>query len=73
MDPVGFCPWLLRAQRFADLLYKVTEYYALEWDRVLRWDDPDLAIDWPLLWSDHPLLSARDGRGISLVEAVLFD
>ena len=48
----------------ADVLYKTTEYYAPEHERCLRWDDPTLAIEWPL--AQAPLLSAKDRAGLAL-------
>ena len=71
--PPGFAHGFYVLSDWADLLYKVTEPYAPEWDRVLRWDDPDLGIEWPLLGGASPVLSAKDARGKSLVEAELFD
>jgi len=44
----------------ADLLYKCTTYYEPTEDRALRWNDPDLNIDWPLLEGGPPILSAKD-------------
>jgi dTDP-4-dehydrorhamnose 3,5-epimerase len=71
--PPGFAHGFYVLSDWADLLYKVTEPYAPEWDRVLRWDDPEIGIEWPLLGGASPLLSAKDAQGKSLVEAELFD
>jgi dTDP-4-dehydrorhamnose 3,5-epimerase len=38
----------------------------------LRWDDPDIAIDWPLAAGKVPVLSDKDGNGLSLHEAPLY-
>ena len=43
----------------ADFLYKTTDYYAPECEGSVRWDDPELAIDWPLQ-GDAPTLSGKD-------------
>jgi len=55
----------------ADLCYKCTEYYHPEDDYSLLWNDPDVAIEWPLL-SSEPLLSAKDAEGKLLGEIPLF-
>ncbi|MBI5014317.1 MAG: dTDP-4-dehydrorhamnose 3,5-epimerase [Deltaproteobacteria bacterium] len=51
----GFC--VLSEE--ADFLYKCTDFYAPEGDRGVRWNDPDLGIDWPL---ESPILSEKDAR-----------
>jgi len=71
--PPGFAHGFYVLSDWADLLYKVTEYYAPEWDRVLRWDDPEIGIEWPLLRGASPRLSTKDAQGIALAKAELFD
>ena len=56
--PPGFAHGFLVTSESADFLYKTTNYYAPENERCIRWNDPDLAIDWPSNMS--PLLSSRD-------------
>lgn len=58
--PPGFAHGFYVLSESADLLYKCTDYYAPAHDRTLRWDDPDLAITWPLLHGCPPILSAKD-------------
>ena len=60
--PPGFAHGFLVLSGSADVLYKVTEGYAPEAEGGLAWDDPDLAIDWPLGPGQAPTLSARDTR-----------
>ncbi|HWT28072.1 MAG TPA: dTDP-4-dehydrorhamnose 3,5-epimerase, partial [Methylophilaceae bacterium] len=55
----------------AEFLYKTTDFYAPEHERCLRWDDPALAIEWPL--QGAPILSAKDAQGQTLDMAELFD
>ncbi|HWU81857.1 MAG TPA: dTDP-4-dehydrorhamnose 3,5-epimerase family protein, partial [Methylophilaceae bacterium] len=55
----------------AEFLYKTTDFYAPEHERCLRWDDPALAIEWPL--QGTPILSAKDEQGQRLDVAELFD
>jgi dTDP-4-dehydrorhamnose 3,5-epimerase len=54
----------------AEFLYKTTDYYAPEHERSLLWNDPALAIDWPL--TAEPLLSAKDQAALPLSQAELF-
>jgi len=65
--PPGFAHGFLVLSDEADFLYKCTALYAPEHDRALRWDDPALAIDWPL--DRPPLLSAKDAAAPLLADA----
>lgn len=56
--PPGLAHGFLVLSDSAEFLYKTTDYYAPELERSLAWNDPYLAIDWPL--SGPPLLSAKD-------------
>jgi dTDP-4-dehydrorhamnose 3,5-epimerase len=67
--PPGFAHGFYVLSPFADLLYKCTEYYELASDRTLRWDDPDLAIEWPLLEGCPPILSPKDAAAPRLRDA----
>lgn len=68
--PTGFAHGFLVLSEFAEFLYKTTDYYAPEHERCIRWDDPSLAIDWPL--DGVPQLSAKDQAGLSFAEAQVF-
>jgi dTDP-4-dehydrorhamnose 3,5-epimerase len=68
--PAGFAHGFLVLSEYAEFLYKITDYYAPEQERCIRWDDPDLAIAWPL--EDVPLISVRDQAGGTFKEAELF-
>ena len=57
----------------ASLLYRCTAYYAPQHERVLRWDDPDLAISWPLCDSRSPVVSAKDAAGLPFRSAPTFE
>jgi dTDP-4-dehydrorhamnose 3,5-epimerase len=69
--PAGFAHGFLTLSDMADVLYKTTAYYAPACDRSLRWDDPDLAIAWPL--DGTPLLSPKDAAAALLADATCFD
>jgi len=66
--PPGFAHGFLVLTECADFLYKATDYYAPEQERTIRWDDPDLAIDWPLA-DMAPLLAAKDAAGTPFRQA----
>jgi dTDP-4-dehydrorhamnose 3,5-epimerase len=53
-----------------ELAYKCTDLYAPEFERTIAWNDPDLAITWPIA---DPTLSHKDARGLSFAEAPKFD
>jgi dTDP-4-dehydrorhamnose 3,5-epimerase len=55
----------------ADLLYKCTDVYVPEDERTIRWDDPTLAIDWPI-GAEPPVLSARDEAGVAFADAEVY-
>ena len=67
--PPGFAHGFLVLSEFAEFLYKTTDYWAPEHERCIRWNDPQLAIDWPL--QGEPALSAKDAAGRLLREAEL--
>jgi dTDP-4-dehydrorhamnose 3,5-epimerase len=66
--PPGFAHGFLTLSDQADLLYKCSEPYLPEHDRAIRWDDPLLAIDWPLPAGTRPLLSPKDASAPYLGE-----
>jgi len=70
--PVGFAHGFYVTTPQAEVVYKCTEVYSPAEERVLRWDDPDIGIDWPLLDGQDPLLSEKDAEGLRLAEADCF-
>ncbi len=68
--PPGFAHGFV-ALTDAELLYKTTALYHGDSDRSLRWDDPDIGIEWPA--DGTPILSAKDQVAPSLSNADLFD
>ncbi len=61
--PKGFGHGFLALSDTAEMLYKASDFYAPEHERCIRWDDPDLAIDWPL--DGERIISEKDARGQS--------
>ncbi|MGZ8187228.1 MAG: dTDP-4-dehydrorhamnose 3,5-epimerase [Methylosarcina sp.] len=68
--PEGFAHGFIVLSNQAEFLYKTTDYYAPDAERCIRWNDPDIAIDWP--FSGEPSLSAKDAQGTSLKTAEVF-
>ncbi len=70
--PPGFGHGIYILSETALVAYKCSEYYHPEDDHSLAWNDPDLAISWPLVL-DPPLLSEKDRVAKSFREAKLFE
>lgn len=71
--PPGFAHGFYVLSDIAEFSYKCTDYYAPEHERCLHWDDPNVAIDWPLIDNQPPSLSAKDAGGKSLHDAECYD
>nr|WP_202950192.1 dTDP-4-dehydrorhamnose 3,5-epimerase [Acidovorax sp. KKS102] len=56
--PPGFAHGFLTLSDTSDFIYKTTDYWCPEHERVIRWDDPTLGIEWPLVMS--PILADKD-------------
>ena len=70
--PPGFAHGFLVTSETAEFNYKCTAYYAPEYDRSLHWNDPALAIQWPLTDGLIPSLSAKDQAALLLADAEVF-
>jgi len=70
--PVGFAHGFLTLRDNTQLVYKCTDVYASQHERAIMWNDPDLAIAWPLAAGEEPLISPKDAIARSLKEADLF-
>ncbi len=70
--PPGFAHGFYVMSESADFLYKCTDFYAPAYDRSLRWDDPTVGIEWPLVNGTQPTLSAKDAAGKNWQEADKF-
>lgn len=70
--PPGFGHGFFVLSERADVLYKTTDYYDSAGERCIRWDDPKIAIDWPIPGNQSPIVSAKDMAGASFKEAEVF-
>jgi dTDP-4-dehydrorhamnose 3,5-epimerase len=67
--PPGFAHGFYVTSERAQFCYKCTEWYAPEYEKVLAWNAPELAIEWPLPSEEKPLISQKDSQGLSFSEA----
>ena len=68
--PEGFAHGFVVLSDWAELIYLTTDYYAPEYERAILWNDPQLAIDWPV--EGKPQLSTKDQDAVLLQDAELF-
>lgn len=69
--PPGFAHGFSVVSEWAEVLYKATDFYAPQLEHCIRWDDPDLAIQWP--HDGEVQLSAKDLLGKWLRDAKVYD
>lgn len=70
--PAGFAHGFFVESKWAEVLYRVTDYYAPEWERTLIWDDPEVGIRWPISAEHSPQLSSKDLAGHQLSDADVY-
>jgi len=70
--PPGFAHGFYVMSDYAEFVYKCTDFYAPEHERCIVWNDPQLAIAWPLEEGESPILSAKDEAGLSFRDAEMF-
>ena len=68
--PPGFAHGFLTLSEVAEFLYKTTDYWAPEHERCIRWDDADVAIEWP--FGALPRVSDKDRSGLELAAATVY-
>ncbi len=56
----------------AEFQYKCTDYYAPQFERSVIWNDPDIAIEWPLVDGQPPQLSTKDAKANRLASAEVY-
>lgn len=66
--PEGLAHGFLVLSETAEFLYKTTDYYAPEYEKCILWNDPDLAIKWPL--DAEPKLSPKDQNGLPFLKSL---
>jgi dTDP-4-dehydrorhamnose 3,5-epimerase len=71
--PAGFAHGFLALEDDTHFLYKTTDVYAKECERGIRWNDPMLAIAWPLPAGRQPLLARKDTEAPLFAGADVFD
>lgn len=70
--PEGFAHGFYVMSAEAEFAYKCTDFYNPQAEVSVKWDDPTLAIEWPLVDSQAPSLSAKDVAGLSFEAAPKF-
>src|SRR5262249_39742887 len=60
--PVGFAHGFATLSDYCEVQYKQTDYYAPEFEGGIRWNDPEVGIQWPYA---EPILSGRDQQQMS--------
>ncbi len=69
--PPGFAHGFVVLKDNTEFLYKTTDYYAPQYERCIRWDDPAIGIEWPM--TQAPILSGKDQLGLALSQAEVFE
>lgn len=70
--PEGFGHGFIALTELAGFAYKCTDFYSQPDERTIRWDDPELAIDWPVGRVESVIVSDKDAQGDAFLEADLF-
>ena len=70
--PPGFAHGFYTVSERADVVYKATDYFDPAGERCIRWDDPDLGIEWPIPEGTLPLVSSKDQAGSFFADAEVF-
>jgi len=71
--PPGFGHGYYVLSDWAEFVYKVTDFYAPEWERTILWNDPQIGVQWPLVEGQLPVVSGKDAAGKLLSQAELFE
>lgn len=71
--PEGFAHGFYVTSKEAEFVYKCTDYYNPSAENSIRWDDPQLAIIWPVPIGEKPTLAVKDERGVAFKNAAYFE
>ncbi len=71
--PPGFAHGFYVISEQADFFYKCTDFYVPEYERAIRWDDPDFGIDWPLVDGNPPVLALKDAAAAAFKDAEYYE
>ena len=71
--PPGFAHGFYALSEWAEVCYKVTDFYNPESERTLIWNDPEVGVRWPLPDGEAPLLAPKDAVGLPLSRAEVFE
>ena len=69
--PAGFAHGFVVLSATAEVIYKCTDYYTPGDEFGIRWDDPNIGIDWP--FDRQPLLSGKDEIAPLLADAQIYE
>lgn len=67
--PPGFAHGFYVLSDWAEFVYKITDIYAPEWERTIKWDDPTLKIEWPIDKNTDLIISQKDSNGVEFKQA----
>ncbi|PTO65255.1 dTDP-4-dehydrorhamnose 3,5-epimerase [Vibrio splendidus] len=67
--PEGFAHGFLVISESAEFVYKCTDYYNPKAEHSIKWNDPDIGIEWPITNGEEPLLSGKDKEGLPLSDS----
>jgi dTDP-4-dehydrorhamnose 3,5-epimerase len=71
--PPGFAHGFYVTSGWAEVEYKVTDYYDPEAERTILWNDPSLGVPWPIASGELPILSSKDLAGKLFTEAETYE
>lgn len=70
--PEGFAHGFYVYSDLAEYTYKCTDYYYPQGERTLKWNDPEVGIDWPVLSTGQLIISSKDQEGLPLAQCDTF-